>query len=121
MNSGLNLISNLTSFPKKISSPATPPFDLIATAKNSLQGELRWELEWAAWAALIMSGGVRQLPSVRDPPDTLPTAPGNPPDPDPAACGKYPPGEGSPSGPNPGLKLSTKAGGLHRCKNRKNV
>lgn len=40
--------------------------------------------------------------------------PVTPPDPDPAVCGKYPPGEGRPSGPKPGLKLRTKAGGLHR-------
>ncbi len=27
---------------------------------------------------------------------------------------KYPPGEGKPSGPRPGLRLSTRVGGLHR-------
>jgi hypothetical protein len=66
----------------------------MATARKSLQGELRWELECEP---LIKSGGVRQLPSVRELPGPLATGPENPPDPDPAACGKYPPGEGSPS------------------------
>ena len=86
-------------------------FDLMATARNSLHGELGWGLEWEP---LISSGGVRQLPSVRELADPLPSEPANPPDPDPAVCGKYPPGEGSPSGPKPGLKLRTRAGGLQR-------
>ena len=88
----------------------------MATAMNSLHGELGWGLEWLP---LMSSGGVRQLPSVRELADPFPSEPANPPDPDPAACGKYPPGEGSPSGPNPGLKLRTRAGGLQRWKKKK--
>lgn len=38
--------------------------------------------------------------------------------PEPAPWEKYPPGEGRPSGPSPGLKLSTKAGGLQRDEKR---
>ena len=38
------------------------------------------------------------------------------PDPFVGMCGKYPPGEGRPSGPSPGLRLRTNAGGLQRCK-----
>ena len=49
---------------------------------------------------------------------TLLPAPLSPlfPDPFVGMCGKYPPGEGRPSGPSPGLRLRTNAGGLQRCK-----
>ena len=67
-------------------------------------------------------------PTLPDPPEIEPRSPPELPAPPPAAppfsplfpepfvgtCGKYPPGEGSPSGPSPGLRLRTNAGGLQR-------
>ena len=54
-----------------------------------------------------------KAPIFRLEPDPLAPEPVTLPEPDPTVCGKYPPGEGSPSGPKPGLRLRTKAGGLH--------
>ena len=100
----------------------------MAAAKSSLQpGELLWEF----CAACIMENGdgllLVQLPMPEIPEapksDGLPPRPEFPPPPFAGplpvcwlfACGKYPPGEGRPSGPRPGLRLSTRAGGLHLC------
>ena len=84
--------------------------DLIA-AKSSLQGELLWEF-CAPWDGLSMQLVVAgpKLTAVTAG-DTLMLFMLDMPF---VECGKYPPGEGSPSGPKPGLRLSTRAGGLHR-------
>ena len=114
--------------------------DRIAAAKSSLQGELRWEF----CAPIMVTGDgllllrPLQLPMMLPcappcdaaPPTELPAMVAPPPPapdelgplsplfPDPFVwpCGKYPPGEGRPSGPSPGLRLRTNAGGLQRCK-----
>ena len=92
---------------------------LIAAAKSSLQGELRWEF----CAPISVTGdGLLLLQLLLGPPKLVAwpddaEAACDPLFPEPL-CGKYPPGEGSPSGPSPGLKLSTKAGGLHLWKIR---
>ena len=113
--------------------------DRIAAAKSSLQGELRWE--FCAIPIMVTGDGLLLLPPLQlpmmlpcapdaapptelpppaavAPPDELGPPPLSPLFPDPFvwACGKYPPGEGRPSGPSPGLRLKTNAGGLQRCK-----
>ena len=59
-----------------------------------------------------MPMGLPALPLLPAPPPLSPLFP----DPFVGMCGKYPPGEGRPSGPSPGLRLRTNAGGLQRCK-----
>lgn len=109
--------------------------DLIA-AKSSLQGELRWEFcapITVLWPERRGDGllllplqlplgppplmAEAKLPAALPSPLVLPTAEIATavlfPDPFVGYCGKYPPGEGSPSGPKPGLRLRTRSGGLH--------
>ena len=110
--------------------------DRIAAAKSSLQGELRWEFcapITVLWPERRGDGllllqlplgpplmAVAKLPALPNPP-LLAANPETPtvdttvlfPDPFVGYCGKYPPGEGSPSGPKPGLRLNTRSGGLH--------
>lgn len=100
-------------------------------AKSSLQGELRWEF---CVPITVPSGdGLLQLPLtfwIPAPAKLMAAAAAVftataalfmeldpvmlPPGPDPLVeCGKYPPGEGRPSGPRPGLRLRSNVGGLH--------
>ena len=98
--------------------------DLIA-AKSSLQGELRWEFcapITVLWPERRGDGLLLlQLPpllAAELPVEAAAMLMAAPlpvlfPDPFVGYGGKYPPGEGSPSGPKPGLRLNTRSGGLH--------
>ena len=116
-------------------SPLVAAVDRMA-AKSSLQGELRWEF---CVPITVPSGdGLLQLPLtfwIPAPAKLMAAAAALftataalfmeldpvmlPPGPDPLVeCGKYPPGEGRPSGPRPGLRLRSNVGGLHLCKKK---
>ena len=121
-NPGLKKVGNDVPFPWRTEIqliPLVAAVDLIAAAKSSLQGELRWE-----FCAPIRTGDgllLLQLLPLACPPKLtaamellLELLLLDPLFPEPfVGCGKYPPGEGSPSGPRPGLRLRTRPGGLH--------
>ena len=96
----------------------------MAAAKSSLHGELRWEF-WvptsedgllmlqlplkllAAGPKLMVTELAALIPVLFPAPFEFPFP------------GKYPPGEGRPSGPKPGLRLRRRVGGLHLCNKRR--
>ena len=112
-------------------SPLVAAVDRMA-AKSSLQGELRWEfcvpitapsgdglLQLLFWipAPKLMAAAAAVFTATALFMEFDPVM--LPPGPDPLVeCGKYPPGEGRPSGPRPGLRLRSNVGGLHLCKKK---